>query len=240
MEKAMEWQKSKFFLRRLALLSLFLSSNTLASIALEAGSVLLDENEKRTGFNITNTGHEPILLISKVENLREGDIAHRIILTPPITRIDPKQSQLIHYMLRDGEPLQEEHMLAASFEAVPINRANVATVNIKQVIAMMIYPKSVPPVNEAWRDLALTHQNGMLEIRNKGRHVVRLLPSISIGRESSNISLEHAYLLPGDTAQYPVQDAPKHITIRPMNRHGSALPAVDLLVTTADNTSVPH
>lgn len=237
----MEWRKLKILWGQLALLSLFLASTGHTSaIELEAGSVIPEESEGRASFNVTNVGDEPILLISKVENLREGDISHRIVLTLPITRIDPKQSQLIHYILRKGEPLQEEHMLAASFEAVPIKRPSAAAINIRRGIAMMIYPQLVSPINEAWRDLTLTHQDGMLEMRNQGRHVVRLLPSISVGQEGTNISLEHAYLPPGDTAQYPVQDVPKHITIRPMNRRGSALPAVDLPVTTADNRSVPH
>lgn len=221
----MDWPASGSLAKRLALFFLFVAAinGHAATFALEAGSILLREDERRASFNVTNTGNEPILLVSKVENLKDGDIANRILLTPPITRIEPRQSQLIHYVLRDGEALQEEHMLAASFEAIPLQSQNKAKINIKHIIPLMAYPTSIAPTDEPWRDLIAQYEDGSLEIKNRGAHVVRLLPDIYAEPNDANILLRSSYLMPGETVRQKIAEQPERLRITPMNRRGTTL-----------------
>jgi P pilus assembly chaperone PapD len=225
------WPTSVRFALRFIALCLFGAANGHAtSFTLEAGSVLLYEDEGRTSFNVTNTGNDPILLVSKVEDLKEGDIAHRILLTPPITRIEPRQSQLIHYILREGETLQREHMLAASFEAIPVKSQNTATINVNHVIPLIAYPKSIARTDDPWRDLVAQYGKGSLEIRNNGKHVVRLLSHIRTHPQGTDIALEHPYLMPGETTHHALSEEPKQIRITPMNRRGTVLQSINISV----------
>ncbi|BDU20374.1 fimbria/pilus chaperone family protein [Dyella sp. GSA-30] len=227
----MDWRTSLSLAQRFVVLFLFVTANGhAATFALEAGSVLLYEDEGRAAFNVTNTGDDPILVISKVKNLKEDDIADRLLVTPPITRIEPRQSQLIHYVLREGEALQEEHMLEASFEAIPVKKQSAATINIKQIIPLMIYPKSIATTDEPWRDLTVRHEDGRLEIRNTGKHVVRLLPSLQTQPQAADIPLKLPYLMPGEVTSHRLSDKPERIRITPMNRRGSVLTPITITV----------
>jgi fimbrial chaperone protein len=231
----MDWQVLVNLAKRFIVLFLLVAVNGHASsFTLEAGSVLLNEDEGRTAFNVTNTGDSPILVVSKVQDLKGGDIAHRLLVTPPITRIEPHQSQLIHYVLREGEALQEEHMLEASFEAIPIKSQSAAAINIKQIIALMIYPKSIASTDAPWRDLEVRHEDGALEIRNTGKHVVRLLPHVQAQPQLTDIPLKHPYLMPGEATRHTLTEGPKHIRITPMNRRGTVLTPITLPVNHSD------
>lgn len=49
---------------------LMISANVMASFQLETMTVILDAGENRKVFNVKNTGSEPILLSTKVEDLK--------------------------------------------------------------------------------------------------------------------------------------------------------------------------
>ncbi|SUC12017.1 fimbrial chaperone [Proteus mirabilis] len=62
------------------------------------------------------TGSEPILLSTKVSDLdKQHEIAKNIIITPPITRIEPDQSQNINFILKDGIEFDDEQILKSLF-----------------------------------------------------------------------------------------------------------------------------
>ena len=64
----------------------------------------------------------------------------RILIYPPITRIDAGQSQQVNFVLRKGKPLTHEVMLKASFEGIMQTTEN----SIVQIVlqALGLDPKS--------------------------------------------------------------------------------------------------
>lgn len=78
-----------------------MSTNVHASFQLETMTVILDAGEGRKVFNVKNTGNSPILLSTKVEELDGSTkLAGDIMISPPIVRIEPQQSQQINFILK--------------------------------------------------------------------------------------------------------------------------------------------
>ncbi len=51
-----------------------------ATFQLQSTTVILEEREGRTAFQVTNTGEEPILLISKLADLDDQSMAKNILV----------------------------------------------------------------------------------------------------------------------------------------------------------------
>ncbi|MBQ0645006.1 fimbria/pilus periplasmic chaperone, partial [Proteus mirabilis] len=131
-------------LKGMIFLILLISHFSHASFQLETMTVILDSEEPRKIFNVKNTGSEPILLSTKVSDLdKQHEIAKNIIITPPITRIEPDQSQNINFILKDGIEFDDEQILKASFQGIGVAKVNSTKMPIRQDIAMLIIPKGL-------------------------------------------------------------------------------------------------
>src|ERR1700744_4855694 len=91
-----------------AISSMIASHAFASSFTLESTTVVLDEREGQVAFNVKNDGDTPLLLVSKVDNLDDSNLAGRILISPPITRVDPGQSQQVNYSLKKGAPIDHE------------------------------------------------------------------------------------------------------------------------------------
>lgn len=168
------------------LLALALSTATVlpamaSPFTLQSNTVILEEREGRTSFNITNPGNQPILLLSKVENLDDQAMAGNVLVTPAVTRIDPGQSQIINFALKKGVTLDREYMLRASFEGVAQKAEQGMRMPIRQQIGFIIQPRSVAVELRPWQDLRFQADGRQLTVRNSGRHVIRMGPTLTPG-----------------------------------------------------------
>jgi fimbrial chaperone protein len=213
--------------------SAFAASHAVAAtFTLESTTVVLDERDGRTAFNVKNDGDQPLLLVSKLDNLDDSNLAGQILISPPITRIDPGQSQQVNYLLKKGPPLDREVMLKASFEGVTQKTSESATVMpIRQEIGFLIQPSAVPKVSAPWEDLKLSVDGQNLVLDNPGKHVIRLSRTLTLMPGRQTVNLDHAWLMPGEKRQIVVPENVESVSLTPLSRSGFVLESVTLPAT---------
>lgn len=209
--------------------ALLLSMTAQASFKLETPGVVFPENEKRVSLNIENTSNNPILLVSKLTDLDGKDYSKRILISPPISRIDPGQSQQINFVLKAGPKLEHEVLMKATFEGVAQAKENVMQMPISQTVGFLLQPSSVSVSDTPWDGLVAKQENGQLVISNTSKRVVRLLPQITLLPSKKIVSLKQFYILPGESETVKYQGAaPSSYTIYPLSRYGFKVPDVTL------------
>jgi fimbrial chaperone protein len=202
-----------------------------ATFALESTTVILDERETQVAFNVKNEGDQPLLLVTKVDNLDDSKLAGRILISPPITRIDPGMSQQVNFSLKKGEPLDREVMLKASFEGVEQKTKESGMVMpVRQEIGFLVQPVAVPKVSAPWQDLKFSADGDALVVENPGKHVIRLSRTLTLTPGNQTVNLDNAYLMPGEKHRIAVPGQPASVSITPMSRYGFVQQPVTLPV----------
>ncbi len=211
-------------LKGMIFLILLISHFSHASFQLETMTVILDSEEPRKIFNVKNTGSEPILLSTKVSDLdNQHEIAKNIIITPPITRIDPDQSQNINFILKDGIEFDDEQILKASFQGIGVAKANSTKMPIRQDIAMLIIPKGLAIEREPWKNLEVKQVNNQLILKNNGKQVIRMAPAFSSLPSNNGYSIGQFYIRPQEEIKVDVKEKLTEIKISPLSRYGFKL-----------------
>jgi len=197
-----------------------------APFTLQSNTVILEEREGRTAFNITNPGTQPILLLSKVEDLDDQAMSGNVLVTPAVTRIDPGQSQIINFSLKKGVTLDREHMLRASFEGVAQKAEQGMRMPIRQQIGFIIQPRSVAVEAQPWQDLRFAVDGKQVTVSNSGRHVIRMGPVLTLPTSGAIATLPHPYLMPGESIAVTFDAAVTgaEVEIVPLSRYGFANP----------------
>lgn len=211
-------------LKGMIFLILLISHFSHASFQLETMTVILDSEEPRKIFNVKNTGSEPILLSTKVSDLdNQHEIAKNIIITPPITRIEPDQSQNINFILKDGIEFDDEQILKASFQGIGVAKANSTKMPIRQDIAMLIIPKGLTIEREPWKNLEVKQVNNQLILKNNGKQVIRMAPAFSSLPSNNGYSIGQFYIRPQEEIKVDVKEKLTEIKISPLSRYGFKL-----------------
>ncbi len=211
-------------LKGMIFLILLISHFSHASFQLETMTVILDSEEPRKIFNVKNTGSEPILLSTKVSDLdNQHEIAKNNIITPPITRIDPDQSQNINFILKDGIEFDDEQILKASFQGIGVAKANSTKMPIRQDIAMLIIPKGLTIEREPWKNLEVKQVNNQLILKNNGKQVIRMAPAFSSLPSNNGYSIGQFYIRPQEEIKVDVKEKLTEIKISPLSRYGFKL-----------------
>lgn len=207
-----------------------LGSTAQASFSLESMGIVLEEAQGRTNFTIKNTSSEPILLVSKLEDLDGQKFSQSVLVSPPITRIDAGQSQQVNFVLKQGVKLPHEVMLKASFQGVGQAKDNAARMPVKQSIGMILQPASVNVSKTPWEDLVLHAEGNELVMRNTGKHVVRLASQMQTMPGRETLDLGNYYVMSGEERRFKVKARPDAVNIVPLSRYGFKLPEVKLTV----------
>lgn len=211
-------------LKGMIFLILLISHFSHASFQLETMTVILDSEEPRKIFNVKNTGSEPILLSTKVSDLdKQHEIAKNIIITPPITRIEPDQSQNINFILKDGIEFDDEQILKASFQGIGVAKVNSTKMPIRQDIAMLIIPKGLTIERESWKNLEVKQVNNQLILKNNGKQVIRMAPAFSSLPSNNGYSIGQFYIRPQEEIKVDVKEKLTEIKISPLSRYGFKL-----------------
>ncbi|HCC0207047.1 TPA: fimbria/pilus chaperone family protein [Proteus mirabilis] len=211
-------------LKGMIFLILLISHFSHASFQLETMTVILDSEEPRNIFNVKNTGSEPILLSTKVSDLdKQHEIAKNIIITPPITRIEPDQSQNINFILKDGIEFDDEQILKASFQGIGVAKVNSTKMPIRQDIAMLIIPKGLTIEREPWKNLEVKQVNNQLILKNNGKQVIRMAPAFSSLPSNNGYSIGQFYIRPQEEIKVDVKEKLTEIKISPLSRYGFKL-----------------
>ena len=196
------------------------SQQAQASFKLESTGVVLKEKDGRTSFNVENVSADPILLVTKVSDLDKNGVSKNILISPPVVRIDPGQSQQVNFVLKQGTVLNHEVLLKASFEGVSQASENSAKMPIRQDVGLLVIPAGVAETKTPWDDLTLKYEGNELVISNNGKHVVRMAPQFTILPSKEIVPLGNMYILPAETKRLKVKSKPTAIEISPLSRYG--------------------
>lgn len=214
----------------LLIFSAFCLKTQAATFTLESPTIIFNETDQRVAFNVKNDGESPMLLVSKLEDLGEDKLSQRILIAPPIARIDPGQSQQINFSLKKGAKLEHEYMLKASFEGVSQTGRGSLVMPVRQEIGFLVQAGAVPVSKTPWDNLKLSLADRHLTLSNPSTHVIRLAPSVKLLPANKTVALPHAYLMPGESRTVEIDDAADKIEIVPLSRYGLVLPAVTMPV----------
>ncbi|KPD01852.1 fimbria/pilus chaperone family protein [Moellerella wisconsensis] len=192
-----------------------------ASFQLETMTVIVDAGEPRKVFSVKNTGKEPILLSTKVSDIEGGQaLAQDVMVSPPIIRIEPEQSQQLNFVLKKGLDLTDEVLLKVSFQGVGATKTNAAKMPIRQDVAMLIMPSGMSVSPTPWDTLKVTQTGNILILKNTGKQVIRLAPNFTGQPAGQVYSLGQFYLRPGEQKTVDVKGALSAIDISPLSRYG--------------------
>lgn len=204
-----------------------------ASLALADGMlpettlVVLYEEQGEATINIKNTDATPALLHSVVENVPE-DVEPLLIVTPPITRVEAGDTQLVRFISTLKEPLKTQRLKRVSFEGIPQAQAPGGTtigITLRQNLPLILHPRGLPLHHAPWELLKWKHMQGRLTIHNDSAYVVRMAPEVQLLPQKIVATLPRTYVLPGEVLALEVDGTLEGVTavdIQPATIYGFA------------------
>lgn len=204
----------------------------------ETSVVIVYEEKGEAAVNVRNSDARPSLLHVTLQDIPE-DAEPLLFVTPPVSRVEPGENQLVRFILRNAGPLRTQRLKRVVFEGIPPKnklepgRAVVA-VNIRQNLPVIVHPKGLPLNREPWKGLTWTIANGELTVRNDTPYVVRMGQEVHLLPMMTPAKMPAAYLLPGAIHSLPIPEASRFATsvrLYPATVYGFAVDAYDAPVT---------
>jgi P pilus assembly chaperone PapD len=200
----------------------------------ETSVVIVNEADGEASINVKNSDGKPSLLHVTLQDIPE-DNESLLFVTPPVSRVEPGESQLVRFILRNKEPLKTQRLKRVIFEGLhPKKKTDpgVASVgvNIRQNLPVIMHPKGLAPNREPWKALTWSIAGDMLTVRNDSPYVVRMSQEVHLLPGMDSARLPRAYVLPGSTYSVAVpKTAAGSASIRlyPATVYGFAVDAYD-------------
>ena len=175
----------------------------------ETTVVVFYEDQGEATISIKNTNATPALLHSVIENVPE-DVEPLLIVTPPITRVEAGETQLVRFIGTLKEPLKTQRLKRVSFEGIPQARApGRATIGItlRQNLPLIMHPRGLPLHHSPWELLKWKRVGEALSVHNDSAYVVRLAPEVLLLPQKALATLPRTYILPGEALALSVEGA---------------------------------
>ncbi|WP_343554127.1 fimbria/pilus chaperone family protein [Pantoea sp.] len=172
----------------------------------ETSVVIVEASNGEGAINLQNSDSWPALLVTAIENL-PGDDSHNIIVSPPVSRVEPGQIQRVRFLITGDKALQTEKLKRVTFHGIPpqMKGENSVRVSVRQNLPMIIRPANLPVDNAPWRHLEWRHDKSGLSVINPSPYIVRLMQSIETLPDKTVWSLPKAYILPGESLHIAVE-----------------------------------
>lgn len=191
----------------------------------ETTVVVLYEAQGEATINIKNTDAMPALLHSVVQNVPE-DAEPLLIVTPPITRVEAGETQLVRFISTLKSPLKTQRLKRVSFEGIPQARAaGGATIGItlRQNLPLILHPQGLPEHHAPWELLTWRRAGERLTVHNDSAYVVRLASELRLLPQRAAATLPRTYILPGEALTVRVEGtlgALTEVEIQPATVYG--------------------
>lgn len=197
--------------------------------------VVLNEADGEVSINVTNTDKLPALLHSAIEDLPE-DLEALIVVTPPVTRVDAGERQMVRFLSIAKEPLKTQRLKRVSFEGIPpAQPGSGATIGIslRQNLPLILHPKELPRHEAPWELLTWHLQGRTLTVRNDSPYVVRLAADVRLNPQAVKASLSRTYILPGEALSVELKKpvpGSTSVTLEPATVYGFVVDSYDALL----------
>jgi P pilus assembly chaperone PapD len=207
----------------------------------ETSVVIVYEEKGEAAVNVRNSDARPSLLHVTLQDIPE-DAEPLLLVTPPVSRVEPGENQLVRFILRNAEPLKTQRLKRVVFEGIPPKnklepgRATVA-VNIRQNLPVIVHPKGLPLKRDPWKGLTWSIADGQLIVRNDTPYVVRMAQEVHLLPMMASVKVAAAYVLPGTVHSVAIPEAARPATsvrLYPATVYGFAVDAYDAPLTAAN------
>jgi P pilus assembly chaperone PapD len=151
-----------------------------------------------------------------------------LIVTPPITRVEAGDTQLVRFISTLKEPLKTQRLKRVSFEGIPQAQVPGGTtigITLRQNLPLILHPRGLPLHHTPWELLKWKHTGERLTVHNDSAYVVRLAPEVQLLPQKAVATLPRTYVLPGEVLTLSVDGALAGVTavdIQPATVYGFA------------------
>lgn len=197
-----------------------------AGMVPETTLLMIDEANHGGVMSVKNTDSIPTLLYTSVTDV-EGENGVKLNVTQPVVRLEPGQEQQVRFILETTEPLTVEHYKRVIFEGIPPKSKdkNVKVgINLRQDLPVLIHPKNLPVVTDAWTLLTWSVSGKEVQVRNPSAYVVRLSTSVTLLPSRTAGLLNKTFILPGETMKVqtdtPYSSTDNAVKFSPASRYG--------------------
>ncbi|MFJ9449803.1 fimbria/pilus chaperone family protein [Herbaspirillum sp. NPDC101397] len=214
----------------------FLSMAHASGMLPETSVVIINEADGEASMNVKNTDANATLLYTSIQNLPE-DKENLLVVTPPVARVEPDETQLVRFILQSKEPLKTQRFKRVIFEGIPQQSKDggvKVTMNVRQNLPVIIHPKGLAPNREPWKLLTWSVRNGNLVAMNDSAYVVRLAQTVTLLPGKAELDLGKTYFLPGETISVPMPAAAAASTtvrLAPATVYGFSVDSYDAALT---------
>ena len=129
-------------------------------------------------------------------------------MTPPITRVEAGETQLVRFIGTLQEPLKTQRLKRVTFEGIPQARVGGgATIGItlRQNLPLILHPRGLPVHHSPWELLKWQRAGERLTVHNDSAYVVRLAPEVQLLPQGVLATLPRTYVLPGEALTLKVE-----------------------------------
>lgn len=193
--------------------------------------VLVDAEQGEASMNVKNTDQVAALLYTSLQNIEE-DPEKLLIVTPPVTRVEAGETQLVRFILQSKEPLKTQRLMRVYFEGIPLSsskKPNSVGVTVRQNLPVIISPSNLAAESEPWKHVKLALCDGKLQVTNNSPYVVRLAQAGTLQPSGAAISFPKPYLLPNTKLDLKVASTANATSVRihPASVYGFAVDQYD-------------
>ncbi|CAB3743351.1 fimbria/pilus chaperone family protein [Achromobacter kerstersii] len=214
--------------------SIALTCTTAAAAGMqpETSVVILNEADGEASINVKNTDGLASLLYSTIEDIPE-DKDTLVVVTPPVARVEPGETQLIRVIRQTGEPSTTQRLKRIVFEGIPMrpnaDGKSTVGVTVRQNLPLIVHPRGLERNREPWKLMKWDLSDGKLNVVNDSAYVVRMAQELKLKPSGKVVSLPKTYVLPGETLSIPAHGSTgdKTVTIQPATVYGYAVGPYD-------------
>lgn len=186
-----------------------------AGMVPETSIIIIYEEQGEATIRVRNTDTQAALLLTSINTIQEeSDVL--LVATPPVSRLEPDETQLVRFILQTTEPLKEQRLQRVVFEGMqPKNTASGMrlNMNLRQNLPVIIHPKGMVLERQPWTLLQWSIRDQQLHVENPSPYVVRLGQSVELLPTAGSVRLNNSYVLPGQKFSFPL-DAKQAATIK--------------------------
>ncbi len=210
---------------------------TAASCSFAAGMqpatsvVLVSEEQGEYGMVVKNTDATASLLYTSLENIEE-DPEKLLIVTPPVTRVEGGETQLVRFIVQSKTPLKHQRLMRVYFEGIPLSKSKIPNsvgVTIRQNLPVIISPKGLAVDSEPWKHLKIALCGDTLRVTNDSPYVVRLAQQGKLQPSGLLVAFPKSYVLPQSRLNLKLTAPSKanSVRIHPASVYGYAVKHYD-------------
>ncbi len=136
----------------------------------------------------------------------------------------------MRFILQTDEPLKVEHYKRVIFEGIPPKNNDQKykiSFNMRQDLPVLIRPKNLPVVTDAWKLLVWSGRGQHLTVKNPSAYVVRMDLNVTYLPSGTTGKLPKTYILPDETMNVTVKkaiNADTAVRFSPASRYGIEVP----------------